>query len=120
MGAVATLDKRMKGMTTAPQPPDPSEWSVILTAWAMFGVFLGNILAFVFTWYTIKDRTDLIRRVIGSSIVGAIASVPAMELWLNIPIKPANIVLVFASITFVAWPLMGGLVFAAAKWSPKK
>jgi len=111
----------MKGMTTAPQPPDPSEWSVILTAWATFGVFLGNILAFVFTWYTIKDRTDLIRRFIGSSIVGAIGSVPAMELWLHLPFKSAYVVLVFAGITFVAWPLMGAAVIAAAKWAaPKK
>lgn len=100
--------------------PNPTEWSVIQTLWAAFAIFLGNILAFVFMWYTIKSRNDLVRRIIGSTIVGAIGSFPAMEEWLHLPIKTSNIVLVFAGITFVAWPLMGALIFAAAKWPPKK
>ena len=107
-------------MTTHPYAPDPAEWTAILTVWSAFGVILGNILAFVFTWYTIKNRTDLFRRIVASSIVGAIGSVPAMELWLNVPLKPANVVLVFAGLTFAGWPILMAINIAAEKWGPTK
>jgi hypothetical protein len=98
--------------------PTQTEWSIVLTLWAGLAIVLGEIVAFCFMWYLIKDRMDLWRRMIGSAIVGAIGGLPMLENWLKWPIKQSNVIVVFAVMTFLAWPILWALVRLVEKWMP--
>lgn len=78
----------------------------------MFGAFSGSVIALIFILP--KTRTEFVRRVSASLIVGPIAS-PVVLNWLEWPANFDNFVASAAIASFASWWLLGAVLAALKK-----